>query len=141
LPTGLVVNPNTREDAVTQLQNAVAVRLNRTVTTAGQLEKGIVIWGTQVFSDAERGQRRESLTSLKAFLESLQPFNTVGKLKNFPHDVDAVLAQRAGLEALTELETLQDFASEFGSMAAYLAQAEGVLPADHTWVTSMRFAR
>jgi hypothetical protein len=141
LATGLVVNPNTREEAVTQLQNAVAVRLNRVVTAASQLEKGIAIWGTAVFTDAERGQRHEALARLKTFLESLQPFNTVGKLKNFPHDVDAVLAQRAGLTALGELEALQGLATEFGTLASYLAQAEGVLPPDHTWVTGMRFAR
>jgi Family of unknown function (DUF6079) len=141
LPTGLVVNPNTREQAVTQAQNQVAVRLNRTVTVASRLEKGVAIWGTAVFSDAERDQRRESLGRLKVFLESLQPYNSVGKLKNFPYDVDAVQSQRAGLETLGELEELQELSTELGPVAAYLAQAEGVLPTDHAWVSEMRQTR
>lgn len=141
LPTGLIVNPNTRDAAVTELQNQVAVRLDRAVTAASRLEKGFAIWGTSVFSDAERGQRQEALAQLKSFLESLQPFNSAGKLKNFPHDVNAVQGQRAGLVALAELEELLALSTELGPVAAYLAQAEGVLPADHPWVIGMQQTR
>lgn len=138
---GLVVNPNTREAAVTQLQQEVAVRLDRCVTAASRLDKGLSLWGTPVFSEAERSQRVAALARLKAFLESLQPYNTVGKLKNFSHDIDAVKEQRAGFAALGELEDLQALVTELGPVAAYLAQAEGVVPADHPWVVSMCQAR
>ena len=41
------------------------------------------------------------------FLESLQAFNTPGKLKNFRHESAQIAAQK---KALTQLKTLQDLA-------------------------------
>lgn len=87
LAPGLVVNQNTREKAVHELGVSVAHHVERAVVAQQQLQSGLSFWGKPVLFEKERDEWASKLASLKAFLESLQPFNTEGKLKNFPHDV------------------------------------------------------
>ena len=45
-----------------------------------------------ILSDAELDERKQKLMQNKEFLESLQAYNTPGKLKNFPYDNAAIQA-------------------------------------------------
>ena len=99
VPKGLIVNPGTHDEAVQKLQVAVAQRLDKVVSAQAKLQDGLIFWGKPILSDAEQADTRTRLQKVKEFLESLQPFNSPGKLKNFPHDVAAITGQAAGLEA------------------------------------------
>lgn len=140
LPKGLIVNPAKRDDAVTQLQAKVAELVNRTVLAlAGLAEQ--VLWGKPILSEPEQAEWRQSLSQLKRFLESLQAFNTAGKLKSFPHDVAAIQTQQAGLARIREVEELGQLVKQVGPLTAYLSKAEAVLPAGHPWADQMRERR
>jgi len=75
------------------------------------------------------------------FLEALQPYTSPGKLKNFRFGQDDVLQQQPALEALQQIEALQELIADLGAGASYLATAEAVLPPDHAWVEDMKNAR
>jgi len=77
----------------------------------------------------------------KTFLESLQAYNTPGKLKNFRYFADEVNGQRAGLEALEEVKALGQLVSDLGGTASYLSTAEAVIPGNHPWTNTMRSER
>ena len=141
LSKGKLVNPNTREDAVKDLIVAVAQHTDRVVTAQGRLEGGIPFWGRAILSPAELTECAGRLSGLKGFLESLQPFNTVGKLRNFPHDVAAVEAQRPGLETCKDVELLARLVQQVGPDTAWLTTAEAVLPETHAWRTQVGSAR
>jgi Family of unknown function (DUF6079) len=66
----------------------------------------LIFWGRPILSEQEQKDWKDRLGSLKGFLESLQPFNTSGKLKNFPHDSAAVLGQKPALDLSRELDEL-----------------------------------
>ena len=138
---GLIVNPASREEAVQQVQTEVAKQVERVVLAQSKLQTGLTFWGKPILSDAEQDDWRSRLSELKTFLESLQPFNTVGKLKNFPHDVDAVTAQKAGLELVREVDGLLELVQQLNPQTSYLGTAEAVLPADHPWVADVMEAR
>ena len=140
LSSGLMVNPATRDEAIVQLQQRVGERLNAVVLAQAKLPD-IVFWGRPVLSPQEQAEWRERLGSLKGFLESLQPFNTAGKLKNFPHDASAIQAQKGGFVLAREVEDLAALVQQVGGQAAYLGRAEAVLAAGDEWVERVVQAR
>ena len=133
LPQGLIANAAKREEAVTQLQGKVSNLVEKVVTAQSQLGD-LVLWGRSLLSEQEQGEWRSSLQSLQRFLESLQPFNTAGKLKTFPHDATTIQAQKGSLELAKELGELRNLVQQVGPITAYLGTAEAVLPSDDAWV-------
>ena len=83
----------------------------------------------------------QKLNACKTFLESLQAFNSAGKLKNFRYDAPEVTSHRAGLQALKEIESLQELVADLGSTASYLSTAEAILLTGHEWIEKMKAAR
>jgi len=140
VPKGLIVNPAKRDDAVIQLQAKVAELVNRTVLAHAHVAD-MVLWGKPILSDQEQLEWRGHLSGLKRFLESLQAFNTAGKLKGFPHDIATIQMQRQGLVLVREVEELGDLVQQVGPTTSYLGKAEAVLPAGHKWVDQMRERR
>lgn len=140
VPKGLIVNPAKRDDAVTQLQAKVAELVNKAVLAHAHVAD-MVLWGKPILSEQEQTEWRQRLSDLKRFLESLQAFNTAGKLKSFPHDVAAIQAQRPGLALVREVEELGELVQQVGPTTSYLGKAEAVLQAGHPWVDQMRERR
>lgn len=140
VPKGLIVDAAKRDEAVTQLQGRVAELVNKVVLAQSRLDD-LVLWGKPILSEKESADWRQRLTSHKAFLESLQAFNTEGKLKNFKYEVADVSAQKSGLELVREVEELVELVQQVGPMASYLGKAEAVLDADDAWVSDVRAKR
>lgn len=140
VPKGLIVNPAKRDDAVTQLQAKVAEMVNKVVLAQAHMAD-LILWGKPILSDQEQREWRQRLGDLKRFLESLQAFNTAGKLKSFPHTVPTIQAQRPGLALVREVEELVELVQQVGPTTSYLGKAEAVLQADHPWVEQMRERR
>ena len=130
-----------KEEPVAELQKAVTSTVNRIVLAAQNLRDGLVFWGQRLFSDPELTTRNSQLEKTKSFLESLQAFNSPGKLKNFRYDAPEVSGHREGLRTLEEIESLQELVAGLGTTAAYLSTAEAVLPAGHEWINRMRTVR
>jgi len=141
LPKGLIVSESTRDQAVQKLQIEVASRVEKLVLAQARLQDGIVFWGKPILSDKESDSFRKRLADTKVFLESLQAFNTEGKLNNFPHDVPTIAAQKPGLALVKDVDELCELVQQVGPQTAYLATAEAVLPAEHPWVASVKQAR
>lgn len=140
LPKGLVVNPANRDEAVTQLQGKVAELVNKVVMAQSQLSD-LRLGGKPILSEPELEERRERLQRIKAFLESLQAYNTAGKLKNFGADVETVAAQRSGLATVEEVEDLSRLVHHLGPLTSYLATGEAVLEAGHPLIDEVREVR
>jgi len=141
VPKGLIVNPSSREKAVQELLIEVAKRVERLVTTQAKLQGGLTFWGKPILSDAELDERKQKLAQNKEFLESLQAYNTPGKLKNFPYDNAAIQAQKDGLAVLKEVEELVSLVQDISPATSYIETAEAILPADHPWVQKVIEAR
>lgn len=130
-----------QEEPVTQLQQAVSQYLDRVVRAEEILRTGLVFWGKTLVSDDEATRLRGALSGAKGFLESIQVYNTPGKLKNFQYGASEVDAQREGLAALQEVESLRALVADLGSVASYISTAEAALPCEHEWVSRMRAVR
>ncbi len=140
VPKGLIVNPATRDEAVAQIQQRVGELLGKVVTAQARVVE-LVFWGKPVLSEQEQTEWRTRLGGLKTFLESLQPFNTAGKLKNFPHDASAVKGQKSALDLTREVEDLLQLVQQVGPLTSYLGKAEALLDAAHVWQEEVRTSR
>jgi hypothetical protein len=78
---------------------------------------------------------------LKKFLESLQAYNTPGKLKHFKHSKEQVTAHKAGLEFLKDVGQLAEMARDAMPLGSYLSSAESLLPEADDWVRKVKEER
>jgi len=140
IPRGLLVDPAKRDDAVVKLQTKVATLLEQAVLAQGKLTD-LELWGGSLLTEQERSDWASTIAQHKQFLESLQTFNSPGKLKNFPHDSGAIQAQRAALERIREVQALVALTQKLGPLTAYLGRAEGVLEGADSWVAQLRETR
>ena len=64
---------------------------------------------------------------LKTFLEGLQPFNTVGKLKNFPHDTATIASQQERLDLVKAVEDLVELVQQIDPVTCLSRHGRGRL--------------
>lgn len=129
------------EQPVQQLQAATTEAVKRLVLAQQNLQNGLFFWGRNLITEDEAQKTRGALDGTKTFLESLQAYNTPGKLKNFRYDSSEVKGQSKGLQALKEIEYLQQLVTDLGSTASYLSTAEQVLPGGDGWIDKMKAVR
>jgi hypothetical protein len=140
VPKGLIVNPANRDDGVAKIQQRAGELLGKVVAAQARIPD-LIFWGRSILSDQEQRDWNDRLRSLKGFLESLQPFNTSGKLKNFPHDSAAVLGQKPAIELTRDVDELGTVLQQTNPLTSYLGKAEALLDASHPWQDTVRTAR
>ncbi|MCR4407612.1 MAG: DUF6079 family protein [Anaerolineae bacterium] len=138
LPTGLIKDANQHTSAVEQLQKRVAAELDRLVLARQKAQKGLPIWEASLLEGQVKADLLRRLDDHKSFLESLQTYNTPGKLRNFRYSADEVQVQAAGRTLLADLEALAEVVAAIQPLTAYLGIAQAVLPADHEWSQKVR---
>lgn len=132
LAPGLAIEISQNKDgSIAALQDRIADRVRKLVTTTHSLREQLPFWSGHVLTEAEADQYKQQLADTKNFLEGLQAYNTVGKLKNFRHSADEVRSHKAGLNQLEALEQLQLVVEELSGLSTYLSKAEAVLPIAH----------
>lgn len=142
LPPGLAQQATQGSDEpVKLLQEEVGKLTRRVLSAATDMAGRLSFWGQPLLRDEEIRDWRTKLDALKAFSESLAPYNTVGKLKNLRIGSDDIAAQTKNLEILQAVEGMLELVAELGTTASYLSQAEMVLIADHDWVEQAQDAR
>jgi hypothetical protein len=130
-----------KDSSIATLQDKIGTEVRRLVTALHSLRERLPFWGSSVLSEAEAEQYRQQLNTTKTFLESLQAYNTAGKMKNFRHNADDVRAHEDGLKHLADFEKLRSLVTELTPLANYLSKAQAVLPLDHEWNERVKAAR
>jgi len=153
LPPGLIRDENTRETAIAELQRLVNSELKQVVLLQSKLEQGAQLWNTPVFTDrltfvVEQGtvvgsdapdmtlsvtELLPGLRGFKRFLEELNKYTTVGKLRNLrylPGQIQEYLDYRAIVQRASQL---LEAINELQPYTTYLAEAQANLPGDHAW--------
>jgi len=128
LTPGLVRNPGTHREAVRQLQERLHVLIPEVVEAQQWLDGSLLLWGRDLYDDQTKEQKARELGNLKVFLESLQRFNTEGRLKNYSGTKADVRGHAKELALMNEIDSLARFCSDLAPLTVYLSQAEMVLP-------------
>ncbi len=133
LPTGLIKDANRHTLAVEQLQKRVAGELDRLVLARQKARGGVPVWDADLLESHVKAALLRRLDAHKTFLESLQIYNTPGKLRNFRYSAAEVEAQAEGQSLVADLEALAGVVAAIQPATAYLGVAMAVLPAAHEW--------
>ena len=130
-----------KDDQIQKLHDSVNKLINRIVLTQQALRDGFSFWGLDLLTGTDLAKRISDLDNTKTFFESLQAYNTPGKLKNFRYSAPDVLAHEKVIMALDELYAFRGFIMDHSPIVSWLTIAESVLPADHAWLDRMKTIR
>jgi len=126
---------------VTQLHKTILEVVEKLVLARQQLLYGIPFWGQNLFTEPEVQVMTETLDKAKTFVESLQAYNSPGKLKNLKYEADEIKVQRAVFDKLKEIQELEAFTREIAQFTQYLSMAEGYLPEADPWALKSKDLR
>jgi len=142
LATGLAIEISQgKSGPVERLQSTIVVFVEKLVMAVQKIQTGIPFWGKNLLSDDEVISCRQKMEETKTFLESIQAFNTPGKMTNFKYSETEIRSYGGGLSVLKEVTALQGIVGDLGSLASYLAQAEAYLPDTDSWISNMKATR
>ncbi len=134
-----------KEAPVRELQVGVRQMIDRLVRAEHAVRGGLQFWGQALVGKGEAAHPVLDLERTKNFLETVQAFNTPGKLKNFRPDARDVRSHKTGIRALDEAESAQRLAVELAPAETYFAAAEAALPHSGTlseeWMQRMQATR
>jgi hypothetical protein len=130
-----------KDEPIQALQQSVDSIVKRMVLAQQLMREGLPFWGIDLLASTDFKNQSSDLDSAKVFLESLQPYTSPGKLKNFRYTAEEVKRHEKAIKALDELEALRNFTTTHSSTASWLTTAEGTLLAEHDWVKKMQEAR
>lgn len=134
LPPGLAtLATQGSNEPVKKLQDAVGEQVKRVLRAGADLQGRLVFWGQPLLRQEELADWQRRLAALKTFIEAIAPYNTVGKLKNLRVSLEDIEQQKANLDVLRVVEALGELVADLGQTAAYLSQAQVVLPTDAPW--------
>lgn len=118
-------------ESVQDLQKAVTQTAERLATIQHTINNGVMFWGRNLLSEQEIKNNRDKWDAFKTFVESLQVYNTPGKLKNLKYDSQEIESHSSGVKLIEEIKSLEHLADELGQITAYLSTAEALLPQGH----------
>ncbi|KPL75310.1 hypothetical protein ADN00_13050 [Ornatilinea apprima] len=158
LQPGLVRDENTRETAVTELQRMVHAELDKVVQLDNNLRMSAQLWNSPVFTPqpvyaVEQGTVVDSdapdvslyptdllpgLRGYKQFLEELNKYTTVGKLRNLRYTPGQIQEYLDYRKIVLRTRQLLDAVNLIQPYTTYLAEAQANLPEDHAWTQRAR---
>lgn len=133
IPPGQITNPDLRIEGIKTLQPKVTEMLNEVVTLQHKIREGIICWGVNLIDESSRVGLVKNLENLKTFLEKLQVYNTVGKLKNFNFSPEEIKNQSKGKEAIIKTVKLLKTKEKISKNAEYIESAELILDGNNKW--------
>lgn len=142
LPSGLAVQVTQGDpEPVIQLNAEILRRVEKLVLSKQEFGNGIPFWGHRLLGDDEVTKLSGDVDKTKEFLESLQAYNTPGKLKNFRYSAEEVKTLDPLFQSLKEVGELKAFADTLAEYTSYLTSAESILPDDHPWRSKCQEAK
>lgn len=141
LPRGLIKNKASQEEGVQKLQSNIDKELDNLVRLQPELNKEITSFKISLIQKTEQDRYKRRLDEYKGFLESLQVFNSVGKLKNFRHTRKDINKHEDDRLIITEIKELLELKHQMDPLDGYLSQCEMVLPEEHPWAEEVKEKR
>jgi len=141
LSTGVVRDLNKHDEAAMLLQSKLETVVADLVRLQSQLQSGLTFWGAPLYADEEAGRLQKEVTEYKDFLESLRPFNSGVKLRNFRHSESDVKAQSLRSAEVGKVRAAMQAVEELAPLADYLSTAMGVMPDDDEWMAAARHTK
>jgi hypothetical protein len=130
-----------KTEPIQELQTKIEEFIKRLVFAVQYIDDSPIIWRKPSSTIFETQQSKDILKETKKFLESIRPYSTHGKIKNFRYNKQEVDNQQNGLNILYELEAFIAIIDSINPLISYLSNAEAILPAGHNWAALVKSVR
>lgn len=130
-----------KDEPIQELQQAVATYVGRLVMAQQHVRQGFSLWGYDLFTGTDLAHQASRMEAAKSFLESLQAFNSPGRLKNFKYSMEEVNAHQLAIKALEHIDTLNKLIQDLNPTISWLSHAEGVLHDEHPWIEGLKASK
>jgi len=113
-----------KPETLSKIISVCSERVKRAVTLKAQIANGIKCRNVDLLSTEKTLEYLAKLDRFAQMLDSIQSFNTYGKLRGFSHSEDELCEAFEAWPLCDEIEKLVTRASKFESLIAYLSQAQ-----------------
>ena len=142
LPSGLAVKITQGDnDSVAQLQDAIARTIRRIVTVQHETREGIRFWDFNLLDLLNLQGEIASLGTAKDFFESLQRFNSPGKIKNLALSVSDISFYNTIPDIIEMLDEALDFSQKNAPQVAWIKEAAICLQPTDPWLNKVEKAK
>ncbi|WP_229626017.1 DUF6079 family protein [Vibrio parahaemolyticus] len=128
------------DDVVREMGQKIEDTVKALVHDQQHVKQRLLLWGNYVLSETEAQLLAERLGSTKSFLESLQLFNTPGKLKNFKETVETIEEHANNLQEWQSFKQLAEVVNSFSDITQYLTNAQLILTESDEWQQQVKAA-
>jgi len=141
IPEGLIVNPNTWEDAVKELLTVVKDLSSRALHAISILNEGFALWGQPLIPGNIMDDYKERIRKVTGFGNAVNSrFNTPAKLKNFDYTMEQLKEIEDGIKVIKIVERYEDFKSKCSANVEYFSKVELVFQ-DEIWTNKIKAER
>ncbi len=141
IPEGLIVNPNTWEDAVKELLTVVKDLSSRALHAISILNEGFALWGQPLIPGNIMDDYKERIRKVTGFGNAVNSrFNTPAKLQNFDYSMEQLKEIEDGIKVIRVVERYEDFKSKCSANVEYFSKVELVFQ-DEKWTDRIRAER
>ena len=128
------------ESVVRNMGQEIEKLVKALVKDQQSVKQRLMLWGYHVLSENEATLLVDRLSITKSFLESLQRFNSPGKLKNFKESKDVVLEHGETLKEWQSFQQISEVVDNFSEYAQYLKEAQLILDDNDPWQIQVKDA-
>jgi hypothetical protein len=120
------------EKGETYIQIATKAKemVDRTVKAKTLAATGIKCRNIALIPEEQVLAHQSALERLSTTLDQIQPYNTIGKLKNFPFSSDSLKEIFSAYQLCPQIEQLHDRSQKFSKLVTYLVQARSFLASE-----------
>ncbi len=138
IPEGLIVNPNTWEDAVKEMLTVVKGLSGRALHAITILNEGFALWGEPLIPGNIMEDYKERIRKVLDFGNAVNSrFNSPAKLQNFDYTMEQLGEIEDGIKVIEIVEIYEDFKSKCSANVEYFSKVELVFD-DKSWIDRIR---
>lgn len=138
MPLAYVDDDSKWDDIMPALQGKVADAVTAVVGYDTLGRQTMQFFGQPLLAPEERDQWLDRIARVKTFLESVQNYNTAGKLRTFSQEADAIHALSDDYRAIGQgLGRVKTYYETLSSSVSYLETAAQMVPTESPWLTQL----
>lgn len=135
---GLIVNPNTWDDAVREMLTTAKSLSGRALQAATILNDGFVLWGEPLIPGNIMDDYKDRIRKVLDFGNAVNSrFNSPAKLQNFDYTMEQLGEIEDGIKIVGIVEIYEAFKSKCSANVEYFSKVELVID-DEGWIDKIR---
>jgi len=141
IPEGLIVNPNTWDEAVKELLTKARSLSNRALHTINILNENLALWGELLIPGNIMDEYKAIIRKVLEFGNAVNSrFNSPAKLQNFDYTMQQLENIKEGIRTIRTVERYEDFKNKCSANIEYFSKVELVVD-DEIWKSKIKAER